>query len=267
MKVFEISKIIEQMAPKVLKEDYDNVGLMVGDNNAEVSTILVALDCTLSVIEEAKAIGAEMILTHHPLLFRKPKTITNDTLQGRKIIELIKNNINLYSSHTNLDSTKAGMNDTIVELLGFESEKILEPTKVPNFEGSGIGRLIKLESAIKLSDLVQDIKSKLGINNLRFTGDLNKEVKKIAIINGSGQDFFEISNRYGADCIITGDTTYHYVSDYNEMGISILDIGHFGSEWPLFINICNRLKEKFIAVDKNIKVVISKSTNDPYNFI
>ncbi|GFZ30893.1 GTP cyclohydrolase 1 type 2 [Clostridium zeae] len=267
MKVFEISKIVEELAPKALKEDFDNVGLMVGDSDAEVSTILVALDCTLSVIEEAKEIGAQMILTHHPILFLKPKTITKDTLLGKKLIELIKNDINVYSAHTNLDSTKDGMNDTIVKMLGFKIDKILEVSNSSKNGDAGIGRLVSLDTPMELSELVNIIKKKLSIQNLRFSGDLNKKIKKIAIINGSGQDFFAISKRYGADCIITGDTTYHYVSDYTEEGISILDIGHFGSEWPLFIDICDRLTEKILSVDKNVRVVVSKTNRDPYNFI
>ena len=126
LKVRDIDKIMEEYAPARFKESYDNVGLMVGDKECEVTSILVALDCTLEVIEEAKKKGCNVILTHHPLLFKKPTNITTDTLLGRKILELIKNDINVYSSHTNLDSVKGGINDIIMEFLGFENYYIIE---------------------------------------------------------------------------------------------------------------------------------------------
>ncbi|MGL5575617.1 MAG: Nif3-like dinuclear metal center hexameric protein, partial [Sarcina sp.] len=119
-------EIMERVAPIHLKEDFDNVGLMVGDKNKEIKKVLLALDCTDTVIEEAKEIGAELILTHHPLIFKKPSSITTDTLQGRKIIKLIQNDINLYSAHTNWDSVREGINDTIVDMLGFKSEEIID---------------------------------------------------------------------------------------------------------------------------------------------
>lgn len=123
MKIDKLIKIMETIAPPNLKESYDNVGLMVGDREADVAKILVALDCTLEVIEEAKALGADLILSHHPLLFRKPSTITTDTLLGRKIIELIKNDIALYSSHTNWDSVSAGIMMSLLLILALVKVK------------------------------------------------------------------------------------------------------------------------------------------------
>lgn len=114
-------KIMEEIAPPSLKEDFDNVGLMVGDRKKEVSKVLVALDCTK--INKAEELNVDLILTHHPLIFKKPSSITTDTLLGSKIIELIKNDINLYSAHTNWDSVKNGINDTIVEVLGMKSKR------------------------------------------------------------------------------------------------------------------------------------------------
>lgn len=111
-KVKDVIGVMEEFAPKTLKEDFDNVGLMVGDKEKKVEKILLALDCTLNVIEEAKEKKVDLIITHHPLIFRKPNSITTDTLIGKKIIELIKNDISLYSSHTNLDSAEKGLNET-----------------------------------------------------------------------------------------------------------------------------------------------------------
>ena len=234
IKVNNIINEMELLAPTYLKEDFDNVGLMVGDKNKEVKKVLLALDCTLKVIEEAKKENVELIITHHPLIFKRPSSITTDTLQGKKIIELIKNDISLYSSHTNLDSVENGLNDTIVSILGFDNSKILEKNK--RDDKAGLGRIVSLKESIQLEDLISKIKKSLNINNLRVVKGKDK-VNKIAIINGSGQDFIGKAVALGADCIITGDTTYHFASDYKEMEISILDVGHFASEQITFFNV------------------------------
>lgn len=259
IKVNNIINEMELLAPTYLKEDFDNVGLMVGDKNKEVKKVLLALDCTLKVIEEAKKENVDLIITHHPLIFKRPSSITTDTLQGKKIIELIKNDISLYSSHTNLDSVENGLNDTIVSILGFDNSKILEKNK--RDDKAGLGRIVSLKESIQLEDLISKIKKSLNINNLRVVKGKDK-VNKIAIINGSGQDFIGKAVALGADCIITGDTTYHFASDYKEMEISILDVGHFASEQITFFNVMENLKEKF----KDVEFITSTVEEDPFSF-
>ena len=258
-RVNDIIKEMERLAPTYLKEDFDNVGLMVGDRNKSVKKVLLALDCTLKVIEEAKEKDVDLIITHHPLIFRKPSSITTDTLQGKKIIELIKNDISLYSSHTNLDSVENGLNHTIVSLLGFEDSKLLEKNKRENT--AGLGRIVLLHEESELDDFIALIKKKLNINNLRVVKGNNK-VSKIAIINGSGQDFIAKALSLGVDTIITGDTTYHFASDYKEMGINILDVGHFASEQMVFFEVMKPIKNKFI----DIQFIESDVEEDPFVF-
>ncbi|MGL5086373.1 MAG: Nif3-like dinuclear metal center hexameric protein [Clostridium sp.] len=262
IKLEKIIKYMEKIAPINLKEDFDNVGLMVGDKSENIKKVLLALDCTLEVIDEAIEAGADLIITHHPLLFSKPKSITSDTLQGRKILKLIKNNINLYSSHTNLDAAPGGLNETIVEILGFKTSEILEKTKVENYENAGIGRIIKLDEEIQLSALVNRVKENLNINTLRVV-EGSTTVKNIAVINGSGQSFLSVAVRSGADCIITGDTTYHFALDYKEMGITIIDTGHFSSEWLVFLKTMEKIKTEF----KDIEFIASTKVEDPYKFM
>ena len=264
MKVKDFCNIMENIAPKRLKENFDNVGLQVGNRNNEVKKILVALDCTLDVIEEAKREKADLIFSHHPLMFIKPSNITTDTIQGKKIIELIKNNITLYSAHTNLDSVKNGLNDRIVNMLGFKSNRIMEVNEEDN--ESGLGRIVTLEEEKRLEEIIGLVKIRLEIKNLRFVGNKENKIKKIAIINGSGQDFFGKAEKQGVDCIITGDTTYHRVNDFKEMGISIIDIGHFYSEWPVMISLIKDL-EMDIKDGENIEIIFSKLIKDPYEFI
>lgn len=264
MKISKFIEIVESMAPTSLKESYDNVGLMVGDRNSDVSKILLALDCTMDVIREAKEKGAQLIFTHHPLLYIKPKTITTDTLQGKKIIELIKNDINLYSAHTNLDSAKGGVNDSLMSLLGINEFTIME--KSSTCESSGIGRIAEVEDTT-LGCMIDKVKNTLNVDTIRYSGSLESPIRKIAVINGSGQDYFSMAVDMGADLIITGDTTYHYVSDYSEMGVSIIDAGHFDTEWLSFLEASKKIFDTITSIDDDVEFIVSTSTKNPYEFI
>lgn len=269
LKVEDIIKIMEKYAPPKLKEDYDNVGLMVGDRNSEVEKILVTLDVTLDVINEAKEKGCNFILSHHPILFKKPKTITTDSLLGKKIIEIIKNDINVYSSHTNLDSVKNGINDMAAKILGYNDFKVLDCSKVLGYNGGshGIGRIIKLENPITLKDLCIKVKNNFNTPFVRFCGEENKEIKTISIINGSGEDYLTLSKIKGADCIITGDTTYHYVSDIKEEDVAVIDAGHFVTEWLPMISFANEFKSILESQGYKNEVIISEKNSDPYKVI
>ncbi|EJO5347185.1 Nif3-like dinuclear metal center hexameric protein [Clostridium botulinum] len=264
LKVKNIENIIEEYAPLYLKESYDNVGLMVGNSKAMVNKILVALDCTLDVIEEAKHKGCNLIVTHHPLLFKKPSSITTDTLLGKKIIELIKNDINLYSSHTNLDSTENGFNQMVAEMLGLQELKILD---ISNYnEKAGIGRIGYLKEGVTLDKLCEIVKATFNISILRYSGEESLKIKKVAIINGSGQEYFSKAKDLGAECIITGDTTYHYVSDLMEEKIAVIDAGHFHTEWPALQCFYKFLKNKIGKMGFENQVLLAERNFSPYKY-
>jgi dinuclear metal center YbgI/SA1388 family protein len=264
----DIINILENFAPLKFKEDFDNVGLMVGDRSSKVKSILVALDCTLEVIEEAKAKGCNLIISHHPLLFRKPSTITNDTLLGKKIISLVKNDINLYSSHTNLDSVINGVNHEFMNILGLQNFITMDLSAEVN-DGdtdTGIGRLAYLNEPMSFNSIITLVKKALNMSIVRVVGDENKMIRKIAVVNGSGQDYFSLAKKMGADCIITGDTTYHYVSDFCEENMCIIDAGHFATEWPAIKSISKTIQNLIINNGFQTEVIISDTTRDPYRF-
>ncbi|APM38335.1 Nif3-like dinuclear metal center hexameric protein [Clostridium kluyveri] len=268
LRVEDIHNIIEKYAPSILKESYDNVGLMVGDMKSEVTSILIALDCTLEVIEEAKRNKCNLILTHHPLLFKRPDSVTTDTLTGRKILELIRNNINVYSAHTNLDSVQGGINDIIMELLQLNCCHIIDPSDIEDCVGDncGIGRVSELKVPITLGELCNKVKNNLNISMLRYSGSESKIINKIAVINGSGESYFNSAKLLGVDCIITGDTTYHYVSDFQEEGIAVIDAGHFETEWPAMRKIAEVLMQKMESNGFCNTVILSKVNRSPYKY-
>lgn len=263
IKIKDFINVMEKAAPNNLKESYDNVGLMIGDRNEEVKGILVALDATLEVIEEAKAKDANLILTHHPILYLKPSTITMDTLQGEKIIRLIRENINVYACHTNLDVVEGGLTDKALELLGFPKGKIMDINPVN--PSAGVGRIVKLEEEMTLKEVCSLVRSKLSIPYMRVAGDPYKKIKTIAVLNGSGEDLMKKAYKMGADLFITGDTTYHYVSDYKEMGMAVVDIGHFSFEWPLFKGVVTKVEQSLKEIyGEDIKIYYSEKNNEPY---
>lgn len=268
IKVKEFHDVIEKIAPSILKENYDNVGLMVGDLDQQIGNILVAMDCTMEVIEEAVEKGCNFIFTHHPLLFIKPATITTETLKGKKILKLIKNDIVLYSAHTNLDVVYNGINDYAAKIIGYDSIEIMDKSKINGFQKhSGIGRILELKEEMLLKDLCEKVKKIYSSETLKYSGSEEWRIKRLALINGSGQDYFSLAKDMGVDCIITGDTTYHFVSDLVEEGVAIIDAGHFETEWTAFKMVVNNLEKKLSDIGFNGNVIFSEVCRSPYKIL
>lgn len=229
LKVKDIIGSLEKKYPKVNAESWDNVGLIVGKLNQEVRKVQLSLDATDKAIENAIKNGAELIITHHPMIFKPVKTITTMDNVGRKIIKLIENEKSLYAMHTNLDSSKEGINDYILNLLEVENSKVIDVNEFDN--EVGIGRLYTLSKEMNIDEYATFVKNSLKIKNIRIISE-NREkiIKKVALINGSGMSYWRKVKSLGADLFITGDIGYHDALDAKEAGINIFDIGHFESE-------------------------------------
>lgn len=183
---------------------------------------------TLNAIDNAINNSVDLIIAHHPIIFKAIKNIKEDNVLGKKLIKLIKNNISVYCLHTNLDSTLGGLNDYVLEKLEIKESKILDFEENSNF---GIGRIYTLDKKINLEDYIEKLKEKLEIKNLRLiSNDLNKEIKKIALINGSAMSYWRKAKLKNVDLFITGDITYHDALDALENNLSVIDFGHFESE-------------------------------------
>lgn len=255
MKLSEIINRLEEKFPKSNAESWDNVGLIIGDRNKEIKKIQISLDITLKAIEKAIDTGADLIISHHPFIFSPIKNINGDSLLGRKILKLIENKIVVYTLHTNLDSSKSGLNDFIGEKLGFFNGEIIVPIREENTECSkenenGIGRLYSLTEKENLLDVIKNIKEKLELKNIKISGYNieNAKIKKIAVVNGSGSSYWKKAKRMGADLLVTGDLKYHEALDANEEGMYILDVGHYESEHFFHIIITDIL-QKYNSVE------------------
>ena len=223
-----IIRELEKNFPKNLAEEWDNVGLLIGDNKREIKKIQISLDATERVIDNAIENNIDMIVTHHPMIFRGIKNIDYSTVLGRKIIKLIENKINLYTLHTNLDSALNGLNDYLLKQLDVKEAKIIDENM--NGVSCGIGRVYMLEQEVSIIEYLKFLKEKLDITNVRFVGDESSKVKKIAIINGSGMSYWRKVKKLDVDLFITGDIGYHEALDAKEEGLNLIDIGHFESE-------------------------------------
>lgn len=256
VKVKQIIEKLNYLAPEGLAEQWDNIGLQIGCANQSVSKVLLALDATSKVIDEAISINADMIITHHPMIFSPLKRILRDNPKGNNIYKLIKNNISLYVMHTNFDVAFGGTNDILADIIGLKNIKVINPDE----DGMGIGRIGETkETTIK--ELTYKLKKELGILHARVVGDLDMRISKVAICTGSGMNFLQ-SAIGKADVFITGDVKFHEAQEARDLGIGIIDVGHYGSENIAMPSI--KLYLDSFAIESNIKIVISNINEDPF---
>lgn len=227
IKVKDIADAIEEFAPKELQESYDNTGLQVGDPMMPVSAVLLCLDVTEEIMEEAKHRKCNMIVSHHPLLFSGLKQITGADPTQRIVAEALRNNIAIYASHTNLDSAFEGVSYELAHMLDMTELTPLEPN--PLNPQTGLGVIGKV-SATPTLEFLRKVKETFSIPHLRYSGESPQlVVRRVAICGGSGASLIKTAMRAGADVLLTGDLKYH---DYTSYGYAMVlaDIGHYESE-------------------------------------
>ena len=229
MRCNEITNKIEDRYPKQYAMEWDNVGLLVGRCDKEVQKIYIALDATDKVIEDAVNWGADLLVTHHPMIFKGMKRITNQDFIGRRVLKLIQNDISYYAMHTNYDVK--GMAQLAGEYLEMEEMEVLEETAKEDGIMDGIGRVGLLKSEMTLQDCCQFVKKALGLPNVKVFGDLNQMVRRAAISPGSGKSVISCAMKKGADVLITGDIDHHEGIDSVAQGMMIIDAGHYGTEY------------------------------------
>lgn len=226
MKVKDIVAMLEAEVPLAWQESYDNAGLAVGSPEAEVERVLIALDATEEVVEEAISEGCQMVVTHHPIIFRPIKRLADENRQQRTIAKAIRHGIALYAAHTNLDSApQRGISHHLAALLGLNVVSLLEPSAV---EGVGIGVVGELPEAVPTEEFLVRIKDVLGVVALRHSTVRIDTVQRVAICSGSGGGLIEAAEKSGADLYLAADFKYHDFVDADRM--VLVDAGHFESE-------------------------------------
>lgn len=247
--VDDIVKLLENEIPVDAAEEWDNVGLMLGRRNGCVKNIILALDFTEDVLEQALAKKAEFILTHHPAIFKKLASVTDGDWQQELLLRAAEHGIAVYSAHTNLDSVGNGVNYSLSKNLKLTDVDVLDDT-------SGIGVIGTLK-AKNLDVLAAYVKQVLQAPYV-IVGNAGKKVERVAVCGGSGSEFIRQALAKGADTFVTGDVKYHDAQRAIFNGLNIIDAGHQATEFPVLDDLADRLSECFSGRGWNVNVFVSK---------
>lgn len=262
----DIIAAIEEQASPSLQEEWDNTGWQLAPygEDAECGAVMLCLDVTPGVVAEAMARGCNLIISHHPLLFRGLKSITGSNNVQRMVIECLRNGISVYSSHTALDSASAvGISRRLGRLLGLNSVRVLSPH--PGRDDEGLGIVGRFDQPISHDDFVALVKKVYGAPMVRITAGpagADAEIRSVALCSGSGGEFIPAAIAAGADAYISSDIRYHDFLDYG-LSILIVDTGHFESE------ICSRMIFREIIADRypDLPVFVSSAESNPVRYV
>ena len=256
--VNDILTYMDTVAPRYMQYEWDNNGLLCGSRSKEVRKILVALDPFEEVCREAIDVGADLLLTHHPLIFSAPKSINDGSDMGRSIMLLIRNDIAAINAHTNLDCAPDGVNDTLAAVLGLRDVQIISPKG--GDVAYGLLRMGNVDPQ-PLNTFLAHVKANLGCEGLRYA-DGGKDVCQVAVGGGScGSDLMD-AVKSGCDTFVTADIKYNQFHDAKAFGINLIDAGHFCTENPVMAVVAAKLRTAF----PEIEVMESKTHKDCVNF-
>ena len=232
MKVSGLLRHIDTFAPFELAEEWDNSGLIVGDEHAEVKRIAVCLDAVAQAVISADELGCNVLVAHHPLIFRPVRNITLNSEQGRTIFEAVKRDVNIIAAHTNWDKSAGGVNDILSALIGLK-----HPEKLGDFGIWGV-----ISPRMKVHDFAQHVKSSWGLSHLDVYTNNNKPISRAALCGGSGAEFWHSAKKIGADIYITADMKYHEISDAVNEGLSIALCEHGEMERVSISQLAHKLE-------------------------
>ena len=224
MKLSDLNRVLEEKFPKAYACEWDNDGLMcASDMNAEVVKVLCTLDVTKEALVYAKAHRFDTVISHHPMIFKHLNSITPENHIAEKAIFALKNNINVFSFHTRFDTMPGGMNDLLAERFKLENVRAFSDGE------SATGRIGELKNEIATEAFCREVKERLGCDKLAYS-QAKDTVKTVAILGGAGKDFIKAAIKEGADILISGELSHSYMTDAKEMGISLIEAGHFHTE-------------------------------------
>lgn len=268
MKAIEIIHLLNEWAPSYLIEDWDNTGFQVGDPEKKVENILISLDLDRRVFQRAIKDNVDMIITHHPIIFEPLKTVTRLDYKEKLIYDLIKEDIVVYNAHTNLDLAIGGVNHALAEVLNLKDTESLNivhrEEEKNNLEDEdiiyGYGK-VGIIDKMPLREYLDKVKERLDVEDLIVYGDLDKNIEKVALCGGSGSSFTHDAFLKGADVYITGDVKYHEAQYADELGLTIVDAGHYHTEKVILPVIKEYLKERVL---ETIEIQLYNESSPPY---
>jgi len=275
----DIIRILDNLAPPSLAEEWDNSGLQLGDPGWPVNKIWVALDPTMPVVEAACARDVDLLITHHPLIFKPLKAIEFHTPLGAVLYTAARQNLAIFTAHTNLDSAPGGLNDILAHRIGLNDLNPLAAGGViQRFEDDihppvsrehrpGIGRVGRLGKAMDLKSFARAIKEKMGLELVKFAGDPHLSIKKVAVCTGSGSGLLSNFFASGAQVYVSGDIRYHDARDVEAANLGVIDIGHFWSENFIAEALATRLGTIFAESGINVAIEACDIEIDPFKVL
>ena len=250
MKAKDIIKVIEDFAPLSIQEGWDNSGLCVGSPEDEVTSVLLALDCTPALVDEAVACGADMIVTHHPLIFSGLKKISTDDMVGEAVVKAIKAGICIYAAHTNADKVLEGVSGAMAARLGLMNVTVLDQ----DGECTGLGAVGDFPEPITAEQAISLVKEKFSLKSMKTSRPIEGMISRVAMCGGSGGSLIAAARKAGAQLYISGDISYH--NFFTPKGFMLMDIGHYESEIEIVDILFSLIKKNFptfaVRITQNI---------------
>jgi dinuclear metal center YbgI/SA1388 family protein len=264
--VSDIYNNLTEWAPLELAEAWDNSGFQLGDLSQKVDNIFITLDLTLNSLEEAIKCNSNLIITHHPLIFKPIKTIDFSNPYGAIINKLIKADISVISMHTNLDSASDGVSDALSDIIELKDrEPILN--NFANNRKIGLGRCGKLKKTLFLSEILGILKNKISVPYFMTVGSPESRINSIAVCGGSGSDLWNKVLEKHVDLFISSEIKHHVACDARDRKINIIDLGHFNSEYLIVSRIEEFLSNKAKENHWNVSISVNKKEKSPFNFL
>jgi len=266
-RVADVVAAVHRRYDPALAMDWDAVGLVCGDPEAPVRRVLVAVDAVRATVDEALGLGADLLLTHHPLLLHPVSSVAATTPAGTLVHRLVRGGCALLAAHTNADVAPDGVSDALAALVRVEHAVPLVPSA--DHPTCGLGRVGTLEVAITLRELAQRVSDTLPrtVHGVRVAGDPDLLVRRVAVIGGSGGDALAAAAAAGVDVVLTSDLKHHAVSDHlGAGGPAVIDVAHFASEWPWVPAVAESLRSDLLALGAEVEVHVSTLVTDPWTF-
>ncbi len=269
--VADIIDVMELIAPSRLAEKWDNVGLQVGKSDWPVKRLRVALDPLPDIVNTACHDNIDLLITHHPLIFKPLSIIDFDTPVGRIIRMAAKQRLAVFAAHTNLDSAKDGLNDLLARRIGLKHLSVFVDFSQPSLQSNqtlardeGLGRIGTIDTGMELADLSAEIKTKLNLEYVKYAGNPHLMVNKIAVCTGSGSGLMSQFLESDAQVFISGDLRYHDARDAEANQRGLIDIGHFASEHLIVASLKKKLENIIASKGYDIGIDISFSEKEPF---
>ena len=262
-----VMNALERIAPRHLAEDWDNTGLLVGSYAQKVERILVALDVDDTVVAEAIERSADMIVAHHPAIFRGMKQLRTDLPLGRRLAALLTHGIAVAAAHTNLDITCGGVNDVLAARLGLEKLSTFITTAQADGSAESLGRIGTLPAPVAIDDFAHSVRERLGVSHVRLVRAADRPVRRVAVVGGAGAEFIDTAVRRGADVYLTGDVKYHEAQRAAEQGMHLIDAGHFGTERPVLPVLADLLRAELAAEHGTVEILVTETQRDVFDVI